>query len=238
MRFSDNLHLMVVISFLMHVTLAGVTAIIIKKRHTFYVPSSYKVKIITPTVRNRSVKKTTVKKAEPVKKAAPVKKAVKQPTGKTKKSEPLLSSDDIKLLEERIDRLKEKKKLEDMEADIESAVEDVAEKEKHIAGGDISDSENAGGIGEPGSGGLLADYYNVIYREIKSAWVYTGNVEEDMMTIVLINIDSSGNVRVLGIEKSSGNERFDKSVIRAIHKASPLRKPPFNIGDVGLRFRP
>ncbi len=236
MRFSDNLHYMVMISFFMHVVIAGVATFVIKKRHTFYVPSSYKVKIITPTVKRRSAKKTTSTKAAPVKKT--VKKATKKTTKKTKESKPLLSSDDIKMLEERIDLLKEKKRLKDMEADIDTAVDAVADKEKEFAGDEMPGPDRAGGIGGPGSGGILADYYNVIYREIKSAWVYTGKVEEDMMTIVSINIDSKGNVRVLKIEKSSGNNRFDRSVIRAINKASPLKKPPFNIGDIGLRFRP
>jgi colicin import membrane protein len=223
---------MVLISFFMHVVIAGVATFVIKKRHTFYVPSSYKVKIITPTVKRRSAKKKTSTKA------APAKKTVKKATKKTKESEPLLSSDDIKMLEERIDRLKEKKRLKDMESDIDTAVEEVAEKEKEFAGDEMSDQDRPGGIGGPGSGGILADYYNVIYREIKSAWVYTGKIEEDMMTIVSINIDGKGNVRVLGIERSSGNDRFDRSVIRAINKASPLKKPPFDIGDIGLRFRP
>ncbi len=223
---------MVLVSFFMHVVLAGVATFVIKKRHTFYVPSSYKVKIITPTVKRPSAKK------KPSTKAAPAKKTVKKATKKIKKSEPLLSSDDIKMLEERIDLLKEKKRLKDMEADIDTAVEEVAEKDKEFAGDEMPGPDRAEGIGGPGSGGILADYYNVVYREIKSAWVYTGKVEEDMMTIVLINIDSRGNVRVLGIEKSSGNDRFDRSVIRAINKASPLKKPPFNIGEIGLRFRP
>ncbi|MCP4716218.1 MAG: TonB C-terminal domain-containing protein, partial [Deltaproteobacteria bacterium] len=60
--------------------------------------------------------------------------------------------------------------------------------------------------------------------------------------IVLITINRNGTVVRSAFEKKSGNSHLDRSVIRAIKKASPL--PPLPAGfrennlELGIRFMP
>jgi colicin import membrane protein len=82
-----------------------------------------------------------------------------------------------------------------------------------------------------------SDYYSAVESRVRQQWIFPESLDKDLETIVSIKINRDGRVIVERIEKSSGNTLFDRSVIRAINKASPLPPPPQDM-EMGLRFRP
>lgn len=82
------------------------------------------------------------------------------------------------------------------------------------------------------------DYYSLIVQQIRQQWVFPERLEKDLEAIVSIKISKDGKVSIERIEKSSGNKLFDRSVLMAINKASPLPPPPLTDMEIGIRFRP
>lgn len=239
MRFVNNLHYMFFFSLLMHIVILGPVAITVKNGRNIFTPSSYEVRIITPAVKKRVKivpKKSAVKKRSV--RPSPPKETQRKPARTVSKS-------DIRMLEERKRLIKEKKRVEDI-VKLRSMID--------ISAGEIDEAPDAGeesktedtasgtgasrnGIAERGLTGIMERYYAAVYMRIRREWVHPDILRGDFEAVVLIKIERDGDVRVLGIEKSSGNALFDRSVVRAVKKASPLSKPPFAM-EIGLRFRP
>jgi len=84
----------------------------------------------------------------------------------------------------------------------------------------------------------IDNYREILKNRIWSEWVFPEFAKADgLETIISIKIYKDGKVEVLNIEKSSGNNLFDRSALRAIYKASPLPPPPQEM-EFALRFRP
>lgn len=232
MKFADNLQNMVLISFVVHIMVIGISSFALKRHHPFYVPNAYNVKIITPTVKRASVTKTAPKKPVDVKKAAPQKKAAE------KKVPPTLTKEKIRMIDEKIERIKSKKKnekIDELESMIDSSVMKVKAKEveQDHSGEGAVEAEVQSGEG----GGILPKYISDIAQQIRKEWVYPDFMNNDLVTVVAVRIERTGNIKVIGVEESSGNALFDKSVLRAINKASPVSRPPYEM-EIGLRFHP
>lgn len=87
------------------------------------------------------------------------------------------------------------------------------------------------------------EYYNIIQNRIHENWVYPKGFEyEKISVIVSIRIDRKGNLIDSWLEESSGNSRFDASLLSATKKASPFPPLPVdfegNFLEIGLRFCP
>jgi TonB family protein len=85
-------------------------------------------------------------------------------------------------------------------------------------------------------------YYDRIWGRIRSSWVPQGVTSEiSLIAKVGIRIAPNGEIEQFWIEKSSGNDYFDQSALRAIRKANPLPALPDDISDtsleVGINFR-
>ena len=81
------------------------------------------------------------------------------------------------------------------------------------------------GAADPG----LAQYQSTVRSKIVRTWVRanTGPDEgQPIRTRVQVRINASGQVIGKNVVKSSGNESFDLSALRAIERASPLPPPP------------
>ena len=103
------------------------------------------------------------------------------------------------------------------------------------AKGEVFASENAGLRNKI--------YYTMIWGKIKGNWILPKGLigSEDVLEAALsVRIRRNGDVEDIKFERSSGNIYFDKSVLRAIEKASPLPSlPDEHKGeylDVGVRF--
>ncbi len=217
------------------------------QRGRFVQPNPYFVDLVAspaPKRRPPGVKK-------PVKKAkAPAKKPVaKKPAKKEKpreKAPPPPKSDRpalkartkavAKPVEDRvrseIDRLKAIRRLERLR-DLRSVV-DVRKD------GDTEDATDMQAPdGAVGSGDRTHVYYGVITHRVWEHWTYAGNPRPEWEALVYINVDDQGNLLQKRVEKSSGDEEFDRSVLRALAKAAPFPPPPEGIDrQIIFRFRP
>ncbi len=81
------------------------------------------------------------------------------------------------------------------------------------------------GAADPG----LAQYQSTVRSKIVRTWVRANTGPDDgqpIRTRVQVRINASGQVIGKNVVKSSGNESFDLSALRAIERASPLPPPP------------
>lgn len=86
-------------------------------------------------------------------------------------------------------------------------------------------------------------YYSIIHDRIKDNWLYPEGFDyKKISVIVSIKIDRSGSLLESVLEESSGNKRFDESLMNAIQKASPFPPLPHEFEgkylETGLRFCP
>ena len=69
-------------------------------------------------------------------------------------------------------------------------------------------------------------YVPQIRAKVEQSWNQQGLSQElELETLVLVEIDQLGSVLDVSIEKSSGSKEFDRSVLNAVRKASPLPVP-------------
>lgn len=86
-------------------------------------------------------------------------------------------------------------------------------------------------------------YHDQVYRQVRGNWIQPPELEmggQGRMTVVSITLLPDGRIVKSYIEESSGDPRFDQSVMRAILKSSPLPPPPIGLEEqkyeLGLRF--
>ncbi|MGQ9646170.1 MAG: energy transducer TonB [Thermodesulfobacteriota bacterium] len=91
----------------------------------------------------------------------------------------------------------------------------------------------------------LSQYYSAVWAKIKKAWTIPETLLKervDLETIIIIIIESDGQIRRMWFEKKSGNDLYDQMAMRAIKKAEPLPPIPKEIGEntleIGIRFLP
>lgn len=89
---------------------------------------------------------------------------------------------------------------------------------------------------EPGPGliSLVLDvYYRTISKRIQKNLFLLPNIDSSSFLAAQVNfyMRENGEVYDVGIEKSSGNEKFDSYCIKAVNAASPLPVPPTELKD-------
>jgi TonB family protein len=132
--------------------------------------------------------------------------------------------EDDTLVKERIAALHAKKRIEKMAA-LRKMV-DIKSQESGVKGRESKTQNSSGG-----------DYYSMVVNKVRHEWIFPENIDKDLEAVVSIRIAKDGAVTIGKMEKSSGNPLFDRSVLRAINKATPLPPPPQEM-EIGVRFRP
>jgi len=97
-----------------------------------------------------------------------------------------------------------------------------------------------GARGAPSKGAQITSdsYFALITGKIRNEWEIPPGFDSSGLEVeISIKIDSNGKVVSKTIEKSSGNDFFDKFALQAISKASPL-PPPLTEMEIGMRFYP
>jgi len=86
-------------------------------------------------------------------------------------------------------------------------------------------------------------YYDQVHRAVRENWIppQDMNVEAaSATTVVSLTLLPDGRVLKSYIEETSGDPKFDQSVMRAILKSTPFPPPPIGLKqqrfDLGLRF--
>jgi len=83
-----------------------------------------------------------------------------------------------------------------------------------------------GGSGGTGTGtDTLLYYFARIQDKVSTFWMPSATGEREVVVLVGIRLQHTGQVREITIEQSSGDRGFDDAAIRALRQALPL--PPF-----------
>jgi colicin import membrane protein len=227
------------LSLFLHVLIIVITLIFARHSNIIKVPVPYVVTIVdSPSTsagltssENKSVESGTIATPKPV-------------DVQSSKSKSAPKKNDEGIIKERIAALEAKKKIEKM-----------ASLRKMVDIGKISAQQSdlpvplarQTGVGSQGTktpsstsktqGPAGGDYYSMVVSRIKEQWIYPESVDKELLAVVIIKIAKDGNITIDKIEKSSGNPLFDRSVLRAINKSSPLPPPQQEI-EIGVRFYP
>ncbi len=234
-----------VLSLILHALVFITAVLVIKKTSLVTLPSPYMVRLVSPAkvtpkktkamvskVRTRKKVKARVKT---VRKSRSAKVARKKAVTIKKKAPP---SSDVVTLEERIAAIRAKKRIEAVVA-LRKIVLSVKKQQKTK---DIQPPAREKAVtseGNPGGGeSLIAGYYSLVQERVWSEWVFPEfRTGKGLEAVIDIKIYKNGRVKIQGIKKSSGDPLFDRSVLRAISKASPLPPPPYEL-EIAVRFTP
>ncbi|MCI0469370.1 MAG: cell envelope integrity protein TolA [Nitrospirae bacterium] len=150
------------------------------------------------------------------------------------------------LISERIAAIQAKKRVENIVAlrkIIEVSKQSVpvgnpAERQSQTSAGGTAQTPGQGhGQDAQDKGEKGDEYLAKVIQAITEQWAHPATVKNDLETVVSIKIAVDGKVIIGKVEKGSGDALFDRSVLRAINKASPLPKPPQEM-EIGVRFKP
>jgi len=221
-----NLQITTLLSLLLHVTFLFVALLIMKQSNHFVMPSSYIVSLVSTEVADTGA---------PGKGAATVSEEESAPPMSlpSKTSKKLKPADDTKqYAENRIAVIEATRKAKN----ILKLRNIISIKSSGDSEGDITGISGAEENGE--EGGVLVSYEKKIGREIWQYYTVMPEIKgKDLETIISVTVMQDGTIRINKVEKSSGNIIFDRSVLKAISKASPVSKPPYEV-EIGLRFTP
>lgn len=197
----------------------------------------YEVKLVDLPRAKRSTVKTkarprtkTVKRLAPAKtastkelsrlksKAKPVVMAKRTAKAETKKLAPPQDPTN-KHIDQALEKIK--KKVEEGKNDSDSPVVSRLELPDERSG-----QASLSGRGE---NGITIHLYRMeIYDLIKSHWSLPALDDENLAAVIELTVRSNGTIIKTRMTQSSGNERFDRSVLKAIKLSDPL--PPFPEG--------
>ncbi|MBU4320737.1 MAG: cell envelope integrity protein TolA [Thermodesulfovibrionales bacterium] len=214
-------------SFLVHLTFIFIALITIKNANHFTLPSAYIVSLVAEIseLPARGKEGTAAQTEEPEQK-------MKLP------SEPLkskASEDSRQYISDRIAAIEATRKAKRVVK---------LRKLVSIKGAD-KQGKDTKEISPPAKGSaneaaILEDYFERIGKEIRQRWAFPEAWGKNLEAVISVTIMSNGVVKINKVEKSSGNVLFDRSVLRAINKASPFPPPPhgMDIELPPLRFTP
>ncbi|MBI5493092.1 MAG: cell envelope integrity protein TolA [Deltaproteobacteria bacterium] len=198
------------------------------------------------------------KKAEPKQEA----KALPKEVVKVKEDSDPAVSVAVKRLAENIKKKQESalvsSKVEDIrkkkEADSKYASERLGEIRKELGSKNetaVTPQSPAQGAGTGGGRGLSGGnlqakypaYYNIIHDRVQENWIYPEGFELSKVSVIAsMRISRAGALMDVWLEKSSGNARFDQSLLDAVKKAAPFPPLPQDLDgsqlETGLRFCP
>ena len=212
----------------LHLSLLFIGILIIALSPSRKVATNYVVTLVespggssaAPTPSSAPVAERAKSETPPQKKAAPTTAAPKKTKQEKLQEEQLLS--------DRVAALKSKRKIENI----------VAKRRLAEVSGSQQKSQSSApaakaGKGKPGGG----DYVSLVTTKIRQNWIYPESSDKMLETTVLLRVRRDGSATVDKIIRSSGSPLFDRSVLRAIAKASPFPPPPQEI-EIEARFYP
>lgn len=214
------------LSFAVHLTAFLIAFLILKQsNHTMIVSSPYTVDLVNPEAAP-PVPQAEKGKTEEI---APETKepSVSAEVPKKSKKETLKEK---KLVENKISELAaKKKKLYTL-----SRLHEIISLKASVRKGAAEPKSTSPSAGKAS---ISDAYYSKIIKEIWDQWDCPSSFcKKDMEAIISINILKDGTI-VPKTEKSSGNQLFDRSALKALAKASPLPPPPYEM-EIGVRFHP
>jgi len=225
----------ITLSLFLHISIVTISFLIGRELYTRKLVPTYVVSLVYPSETAGSEKVSPSGAAQEAAAGPEIAKpAVKPPVESHTETRRKKESDNT-IVKNRIEELKAIQKLERLAAlrkvvDIGAGQHALQAKKSGAAS-----RNNAAGSGGAVAGG--GDYYSLVGAKIEQHFIYPETLDRDLQTVVSIRIAKDGSITIEKIEKGSGNQLFDRSVLRAITIASPL-PPPLKEMEIGLRFRP
>ena len=187
----------------------------------------------------KQVKSPQKKKAAPVK--AKKEKSPKAPAPQTKpdkkpKEPPVTSKETSPVTEPETEKEEatEKKALESGKKEVIRSIKKesvLSSIKKSAAQASVEPTPKESG---PGVISLVLDvYYRTISKRIQRSLILPLNIDSGILLAAQVNfyMKETGEVYDVGIERSSGNLKFDSYCIKAVNDASPLPPPPSELRD-------
>lgn len=86
-------------------------------------------------------------------------------------------------------------------------------------------------------------YYGLLRDKVQENWIYPEGLKDDRISVIVsIKIARTGKLLDVAVEKSSGDQAFDSSLLKAVRKAAPFPPLPVDMEgsflETGLRFCP
>lgn len=207
-------------------------------------PKTPEAKTKENTAEIEAAKKETVKiQKKTPKDAASLYEALKRVEESVKKKEAAVAIDS------RIREIRKKQEAESRETGkrLEELKKEIGSKTAKTGGGAVKAAGKPGTKGGGTTGGKLKSehpaYYSIIHDKVQEQWIYPEGFELKKISIIVgIRIDKNGKLLELAVEQSSGNKRFDESLLNAVKKAEPFPPLPRDFEgkylETGLRFCP
>lgn len=188
----------------------------------------------------KQVKLPQKKKADPV--TAKKEKSPKAPAPQTKPDkkpkEPPMTSEETspvtKPETEKKEAAAEKKALESGKKEVIRNIKKESVLSSIKKSAEQASAEPAPKESGPGIISLVLDvYYRTISKRIQRNLVLPLNIDSGILLAAQVNfyMTETGEVYDVGIERSSGNVKFDSYCIKAVNDASPLPAPPSELRD-------
>jgi TonB family protein len=222
------------LSFFLHIAVITLSFLISRGLYTHKLVSPYIVSLVEPsqTAGSENVSPSgAAQEAAASEIAKPAEKPrMESPTEPRRKKE-----SDTAIVKNRIEVLKAIQKLKELRALRKIVDIGAGQRALQSKNSSTASRNNITGSGSASAGG--GDYYSLVEGKIRQQWIYPETLDTDLQTIVSIRIAKDGSIAIEKVEQGSGNQLFDRSVLRAITMASPL-PPPLKEMEIGLRFRP
>lgn len=226
---SLTLYIFTILSFFVHLLFIAIALFIQNKKTAPILPSLYTVDLVSSDLLlPPSSSSVSGKRESEAVIREPEFRSRKIPKSEIRDPKSEKSRNDDQWVSERIAAIQAKKRIEEI-ANLRNTI-------SLKAGGAGKEGESKG-VGSQKGAPSADDYNSRITSEIRRHWVYPDLGNKDIETIIVIRILKDGSVQIKNIEKSSGNNLFDRSALRAIKKASPLPPPPYEM-EIGVRFYP
>lgn len=215
-----------VLSVVFHVTFFVAAFFAVKQSTHLVMPSPYIVNLVGHDIRTGGrVETRAAGQAEIPQSTKENRSAVNRPE-KTKS----VGKAEERHLSEQIEALRAKERIKKLAA----LRSDIISLKSSGEGKPVPSKGTAGKAG----GTIIDDYYAKIRSDIWQNWDLPPSMaDKNLEAIISFRVAKDGFVQSVRIEKSSGNGLFDRSVLRAIAKSSPLAPPPYEL-EIGVRFYP
>ncbi|MCX5717141.1 MAG: cell envelope integrity protein TolA [Nitrospirae bacterium] len=212
-------------SFLLHLTFIFTALITIKNANHFTLPSAYIVSLVSTEVSGQPARGKEGTASQIEESEQKMKLPLEPSKNKASEDSKQYVSDRIAAIEA-TRKAKRVVKLRNM-VSIKGADKQGKDTKEISPSAKVSANEAA----------ILEGYPEKIGKEIRQRWAFPEAWGKTLEAVISVTIMSNGTVKINSVEKSSGNVLFDRSVLRAINKASPVSPPPHEM-EIGLRFMP
>ncbi len=210
----------------LHLMFFILSFLILRQSYNMVMPSPYTVSLVGPAVE-------TQKRGVAAEPGAPL--PAERKAEKKESATHIDEKKELKTIDESIAALKAKKKAEEKLRQIVRlrslvSVQGKGGRTSSKAPSQGTQSGSAAGTGEPG-------YIDEIAGQIHDQWSWPDYGKKNLQAIISVRIQRDGTLYDVKFEQKSGDRFFDRSVLQAVQKASPVAPPPYEM-EIGIRFYP